>query len=439
MTLYEKFSVSSLDTAGIGLETETFRWDSRLSPLGAIPIGYSTKSSLGFCFVDGFGETVFAVDPAAAGWKWCYPIARSFPEFLGLVIACGGTDLIQAARVQSRQRFEECLFSQVRTPKQTSILRALKNNFYPREIADPYACLLDARSGFDFSVLSFPESLALPEKSIPMPVPCAFTGSFSTPDGAGKPCKATRIQKEILWGDQVWQAAAVYPCKEGILLDLCHQADPQDLSLRSVTPALSLGGKSLSPDSRSGIFWDARLDNSPEALAILEHSGCDREKSWYFLRTAFRWQGKTRPSLRHLCLTMRAYPDSLPGVSFEAPGIGKSISLRHPVTGADYVLTVTNYVSQSLELLTELPCQYVQMCFTLSPDLSEAGFRIRDCQESGLVLPKTGEKETSLPGSPVNNPHITHSALHYENPPQVRWQILFTEKPRADISLEIIT
>lgn len=57
------------------------------TPKGAAIIGWAGVDGIHYCFVDGFGETVFAVSPMNVG-DYVHPVARNFEDLLRLLLSC---------------------------------------------------------------------------------------------------------------------------------------------------------------------------------------------------------------------------------------------------------------------------------------------------------------------------------------------------------------
>ena len=109
MTLYERCCRLELDLARIGLERGDSRGSYFCDPVGAEAIGWAGVDGIHFCFVEGFGETVFAVSPANGPGDYVHPLARSFEDFLRLVLACGGVDALEQAWMWNRGEFDAYL------------------------------------------------------------------------------------------------------------------------------------------------------------------------------------------------------------------------------------------------------------------------------------------------------------------------------------------
>ena len=78
-TLFERYMQLDIDTTWIGLEKRDHPLYS-CTPIGAKIFGWD--NCIHYCFIDGFGEMVFAVNPENFGGPYVYPLAKNFSVFL---------------------------------------------------------------------------------------------------------------------------------------------------------------------------------------------------------------------------------------------------------------------------------------------------------------------------------------------------------------------
>lgn len=104
-------------------------------PEGSRLLGYSDQTY--FCYIEGYMETVFAVDDKAEH-EWCvWPVAYSFREFIRLILACGCAELsAQSARL-SENEYERQLDLQWRRPHPDLI--RLQDELSLTPIQNPFA------------------------------------------------------------------------------------------------------------------------------------------------------------------------------------------------------------------------------------------------------------------------------------------------------------
>lgn len=92
---YERYRELMLDGSWIGLEAPNPNDAGPYfcTPVGAQIIGWD--NGIHYCFLDGFGQMVFCVNPEPCGEQYVYPLARDFRDFLRLILAVGNTNPLQ--------------------------------------------------------------------------------------------------------------------------------------------------------------------------------------------------------------------------------------------------------------------------------------------------------------------------------------------------------
>lgn len=89
---YTTFRNSGIDTACLGLEQQEM-FEYYCTPVGADVIGW-TWGGVHYCFIPGFGEMVFAVDPENYCGHNVFPLANNFADFIGLILATKNTNAL---------------------------------------------------------------------------------------------------------------------------------------------------------------------------------------------------------------------------------------------------------------------------------------------------------------------------------------------------------
>lgn len=102
--LFDRWKKLNLDTSPIGLcpggQEHYF-----CTPIGAKIFAWD--NGIHYCFVEGFGETVFCVNPETCCEHYVYPIARSFSDFLKLLMALKTANTIQQIVWMNKKEFED--------------------------------------------------------------------------------------------------------------------------------------------------------------------------------------------------------------------------------------------------------------------------------------------------------------------------------------------
>ncbi len=138
MTIYEKYCQLGIDGTRIGLEKSDMCVDYFCTPLDATVIGW--ENSIHYCFIRGYRDMVFAVNPESCVDKYVYPLAMNFKEFLRLILACGSTTAVEQIIGWSKEQFENFLHSEDNTllPEQKEVLDRIQAELKLTPKENPY-------------------------------------------------------------------------------------------------------------------------------------------------------------------------------------------------------------------------------------------------------------------------------------------------------------
>lgn len=169
MTLFEKFCKLPIEPRLIGLEKSEMGVEQFCTPRGTRTIGW--ENNIQYCFIRGYGETVFAVNPEGAENKYVYPLAESFKDFLRLIVACGSTTAVEQIIGWTEEEFVRFLTSADNTPlpQQLKTLEIIRKELRITPMEYPYAYVKAVQSAFDDSKIRFSDhyydvlGLPLPE------------------------------------------------------------------------------------------------------------------------------------------------------------------------------------------------------------------------------------------------------------------------------------
>ena len=437
MTLYERYKRLGINLSQLGLGRGGAHRDYFCTPVGAEVIGWEGVDGVHYCFVQGFGGMVFAVSPANLPGDHVHPLARSFEDFLRLVLACGHTAALEQAHRWDRDSFYAFLEEEACgiTPEQRAALDALVDGLGLTPMEDPYGCIREVQSGFDYSRLRFrPEYNRLvpeePREHVRPEWKVYFDGNFGPRhQGRDRPGKEVRLDARFTWAGRLWHVPAVYLCGQGLVADFCMEVEPKAIraflekwapwiqgerkftpeeqdqfhaehpQTVSFDPGMEVNGKELGHRGGTGFGWvpvscmppeerSAGCQQTWEAIWLMEHYGLDPERGWMFDRRSFSWATKGKPALRTLKLRMSQYPQPVPGPRFTVHGPGDAVPFTHPVTGEAHTLHVVEYEPQTFppEQLANMedgeweypPC-YTAMAYAVTPDLPRGAVSLQDC------------------------------------------------------------
>ena len=155
--LYEKYKNLKIDGSWIGLEAGA-QTPYFCTPIGAEIIGWD--NGIHYCFIKGFGDMVFCVNPETCCDYNVYPIARNFCDFLGLILATGNTNTLQQIIWWDKKRFEDFVNSteeqeyRVR-PEVQGVLSTIRKGIDIAPIDTPFEYIKDLQSNFPYEQIPF--------------------------------------------------------------------------------------------------------------------------------------------------------------------------------------------------------------------------------------------------------------------------------------------
>ena len=155
--LYEKYKNLKIDGSWIGLEAGA-QTPYFCTPIGAEIIGWD--NGIHYCFIKGFGDMVFCVNPEPCCDYNVYPIARNFCDFLGLILATGNTNTLQQIIWWDKKRFEDFVNSpeeqeyRVR-PEVQGVLSTIRKGIDITPIDTPFEYVKDLQSNFPYEQIPF--------------------------------------------------------------------------------------------------------------------------------------------------------------------------------------------------------------------------------------------------------------------------------------------
>lgn len=447
MTLYEEFKKLNIDLSQVGLGQGGTRGGYFCTPKGAEVIGWAGVDGIHYCFVEGFGGTVFAVSPMNPPGDCVHPVAKSFEDFLCLLLACGDAAAIEQAWMWNRGEFDGFLETYPPNDEQRAALDKLADKLSLTPMEDPYGYIKGVQSPFDYGKIPYSEEYYdlvpnEPEAQEPPERPewkVYFSGGFgSYHRGHDRPGKEIPVNKTFTWGGKVWHIPAVYACGKGLVVDLCVEIKTADLRAfvekwrplleegRGLTqeeqerqiaenpmtvdydPKLTVNGKELRQRSGAGFGWtpmylrreyeqEEYTQQDWESIWLMEHYGLDPELGWVFWRDSYPWATKSKPVLKTISLSLEQRRITIPGPRFSVSGVGDKVEFTHPVTGEVHTLQVVEYQQEEINMAHlpdgwEYPTYCTAMSYTVEPELPRESLTVRDCGQGDTPRPKPPEE-----------------------------------------------
>lgn len=469
MDLYRKFRNSSLDTAPLGLLSGEEVSASAFTPSGARVVAWCVGSDSHFCQVEGFGEMVFAVDPNAPPGDCVHPVAATLADFIGLLAVCRHADLILNAYRWSNTLFEKHMTAITLSYKTRSVLRALENTYHPPKLSDPHGYITGLQKDFDYTTLPLHPSYFewCPIRPGALRWDVGFGTGFCEFCERKKAGQELSVRRSFRWHDESWMIPAVYLCEDGIVVDSFLEVpaeaiaafaekwgDRKDTDLTteakmqrtleyplscSATGSLFVNERPVPLKRSTTLLWDPTQENTWNARRTLEHYGLDRDRGYLFRREHFLRKGKN-PPIRTMELKLEADPVCVPGQRFVAPRPGEQVQFIDPSTGRLHSLTVISLTREALDpnFLSDHPCCYTRLSFSLEPPISRELFSIVDCDPGDASYEKDGPSALLFSGKVPSAGHFAVSSLRHAPADTITWRMIFRRKLRQDITVRVL-
>jgi len=499
--VYDKYLKLYINGFRIGLEQGENESHYFCTPKGASIIGWAGVDGIHFCFVRGFGEMVFAVSPMNTPNNYVHPLAKNFQDFLKLLLACNHTAALEQAWCWEQKEFDEFLRKNAPTVEQSKTLAIIREELSLSPMEQPFSYIRTLQDGFDYRCIPYTEDyygIVPVAPSIPKWKVC-FDGDFWGHSVLERAGKEIPLNKQYIWDDEVWTIPAIYTCSKGLIVDFClkvpsarvrafmdkwnlsadrdrfsltdeqrMQIDAENPLTIKMNPKVVLNGTELSWSHGSGLSWNPCFPegNGLEAWSVMLHYGLDPDQGYAIWRSAFPWKTKLKPQIKTLGVILMQEPVAIPGPHFGVSLPGKQIEFMHPSMGKKHTLTVQEYEQQELSAEhfndpdLEFPKHYTMMSYTLSPDLPDKSFTITDCAPSdrprqkhtepnapqatgdvcciGIIGSADSPTAIMLGGGNQGKLRVACSALHFKPVEDVEWRMVFHEKTRSDITVELI-
>lgn len=450
------------------------------TPVGAKILGRAGVDGIHFCTAPETGDMILAVSPANGVPDCIHPVAKDFPDFLRLLLACGDTAALEQSWMWSEEQFSDFLRENPPIPEGEAALSALwAQGVTPME--EPYQYLRTLQSGFDPAALRYSrEYRELLGETEELPWRVGFHGGLT--GHGGRAGRAIPADTWFTWEGESWYVPTLYRCPEGIVVDILQRVDVETMwaycGKWQLTPetdwdtmpeerrrqvqaehpfcqdfraALAVNGRALRQRHGCGSvwlpIWPDREDR--DMRAALRHYGLDEGDCWQLWRLSFAWTGEKPRKCKSFSLTLSGEREDIPGPSFQAERAGETVSFRHPVTGAEHTLTVRSVEPQDYDRPEdpgwEYPRHFTALGYTAAPDIPREELSIRDCAPSDPARRKPG-----APGDPLGSGFAVFftgrdgkkirwaaSSLHFTPPERVTWRIHFHIVSRGEVTVEL--
>ena len=444
------------------------------TPKGARIFARSGVDGIHFCFVRGFGETVFAVSPMNGRDGCVHPVAKSFRDFLRLLLALHDALAIEQAWQWNAAQLEDFEQKHPSDDEQKAVLEKIARTFHLRPMAEPWKYIHTVQSGFDYGKLRFSAEFYETvgdgaEQTEPWKV--TFNGNFWGAEGpAGKELP---LGKTFFWGEDEWLVPAAYVCKEGMVLDIIKRVpvetlfsfrekwelspknDGSDWSeekcirARAENPfegrfsaELTVNGQTLRWKHGCALCWDPLYPegNGRENKQVRERYGLDELDGWYISRISFPWKDK-KQTLKSLSLCLQEDLLDVPGPEFTPEKAGDEMTFQLPRQTETYTITARAMEDKSLDYFGQT-LYTTALCYAITPEVPEWSITLRDFAEP-IRLPARDPSVGVIGGVSgiaafERGKDCVCSQVRREEKRRVTWTLVFHEKRLEDKTVTLL-
>lgn len=220
----QKLVDSGINLSSLGLELCDMTEDERYfcTPERAEVFGRVGVDGIHFCFAGGHGDMVFCVCPMDLAPRYVRPVARSFADFLSLLVSCGDTSVIESAWRYDKETFKgECEAAMSGSGNEAARAE-LREKLGVLPMADPYDYIRSLQADFDYSEFDMP--VDEPARK-PKAWKVYFDKGLYAPASRGRAGEEIRVGRSVTLNGDEWRIPSIYVCPRGIVVDILHIVD----------------------------------------------------------------------------------------------------------------------------------------------------------------------------------------------------------------------
>lgn len=475
---YRQFLKTPVDLSPLGiLPVENFQ-PYFCTPKGARVFGRSGVDGIHFCFVRGFGETVFAVSPMNGREGCVHPAAKTFQDFLRLLLALHDAAAIEQAWQWNAAQLEDFEQKHPSSDAQRAVLEKIAGTFGLRPMAEPWKYIHTVQSGFDYGKLRFSEEFYDDDRSLSAPDAAwkvTFEGGFRSAKGKGG--RAVSLGKAFSWAGEEWLVPAAYLCREGIVLDIFKRVSAERLfafretwelsaendgsdwnqarRMRAMAEnpfeeqfgaELTVNGQALRQNHGCALCWDPLYPdgNDKAAKLVREHYRLDELDGWVLWRLYFPWKSKKETKLQTVSLRLWADRTELLGPEFSPEKVGDTLRFQLPEKEESYTIMARELQVEKLSYHGQT-LYTTELAYEFTPELSTEKVVLRDVSEQ-IALPLEGGRSCAagvIGGADglvvlCRSEKNVCSNVRREEKQKVSWHLVFREKRKEDLRITLL-
>ncbi len=294
MGFYREYTNRNIDLSPFGIDLTAVSKGCFCTPRNAAILGEGRSDGVHYCFIRGFGETVFAVSPKSSPGKYVHAVAHDFRDFLCLLLAVGNADALEAAFSLDRSGFE----SLITRPGENITLQLRALGLSP--MLDPFDYLNRLQSEVDIKAIKFPAGCpsAIDDDSGRVSWQAYYGRGFAETGGRSKPCSELPIGRDFNWLSEDWRLLSLYVGTSGLMLDVLEPSDTPEYSLKATANTRELDAVRKDRMQLDGDINDLRT------MCLAEHYRLKSDCGLAISRWCFPWTRRRKPILRGLMLTL---------------------------------------------------------------------------------------------------------------------------------------
>ena len=156
LSLVQRFYLLDTDTCPVGLIQRQDDEGYFCTPVGAHILVWTGVGGIHYCTIDGFGETVFAVNPERFE-NHVYLVAESFEKFLGLILSTSSEAAIEQIVDWDRSTFDEYLQKDADYFASEEVKKALMAiaSLGIEPVEDPFGYVKKIQENFDYAKIRY--------------------------------------------------------------------------------------------------------------------------------------------------------------------------------------------------------------------------------------------------------------------------------------------
>ncbi len=491
-SFYQAFLSHHIDLTPLGMDLKAKEAPYPCTPKGASILGWSGVDGIHYCRIRGWGETVFAVEPARGAAGAVHPLAWNFRDLLRLLLYAGSMAALENAWRWDDGQWAAYCREHPPGEAQRAVLARIAKEMGLSPMEEPWRYIRRLQAEFDASAFA---STDQPPAGRPAPWRVYFHGGFGSGARYERAGREIPVEKRFQWLGGAWYIPSVYACGAGLVMDILRRVPAREILAfmarwqltadaqadaftaeeqllmeaghpfrTDYYPCLRIeDGAALKASQGCGICWNP-IDperNDRDAGRALRHYGLEPQDGWSIMRWRFPWPEGRRMDPGRLAVTLSPGERALPGPRFSVAGPGDHASFTDPVSGGLHRLTVRCCEAERLDPAIHRgageawPGCFTVMGYTVDPPLPEGRLVVMDTAGSDPPRPQPGQAHSaccavgiiggaSCPtvlGGGEDGPESVQyaaSALHYTPAGSITWRMVFYQRKGEDRTVDLL-